>query len=241
MELARRLVEDQKMPICIINGAVGGTRIDQHQRNPADPEDVTSNLRPAALACPRAPSWTHGIRGILWHQGENDQGADGPTGGFGCETYRQYFLDMAAGWKQDYPNIQHYYLFQIWPKIVLHGHQRIGQPPAEVQRTLPDAFTTPASCPPWESPRRHVPLPAGRLRRIRPADLPPCPAQTYYGVVSHFDHRPEFETDLFASEKKDQIVMEFDQPVKWDDALWDSFIWMGKPGRSPPVRRRGIE
>ena len=34
MELAKRLVESQKIPICIINGAVGGTRIDQHQRNP---------------------------------------------------------------------------------------------------------------------------------------------------------------------------------------------------------------
>ena len=32
MELAKRLVESQKVPICIINGAVGGTRIDQHQR-----------------------------------------------------------------------------------------------------------------------------------------------------------------------------------------------------------------
>ena len=30
------------MPICMINGAVGGTRIDQHQRNPADPEDVAT-------------------------------------------------------------------------------------------------------------------------------------------------------------------------------------------------------
>ena len=59
---------------------------------------------------------THGIRGVLWHQGENDQGADGPTGGYGWETYQQYFIDMAAAWKQDYPNIQHYYVFQIWPK-----------------------------------------------------------------------------------------------------------------------------
>lgn len=32
MELARRLVEAHDLPICILNGAVGGTRIDQHQR-----------------------------------------------------------------------------------------------------------------------------------------------------------------------------------------------------------------
>ncbi len=35
---------------------------------------------------------------MIWHQGENDQGADGPTGGFGYETYRQYFIDLAASW-----------------------------------------------------------------------------------------------------------------------------------------------
>jgi hypothetical protein len=59
---------------------------------------------------------THGIRGVLWHQGENDQGADGPTGRYGWETYKQYFLNMSAAWKEDYPNIQHYYIFQIWPR-----------------------------------------------------------------------------------------------------------------------------
>ena len=36
MDLAKHLVESQKIPICIINGAVGGTRIDQHMPNPAN-------------------------------------------------------------------------------------------------------------------------------------------------------------------------------------------------------------
>ena len=120
MELARRLVESQKMPICIINGAVGGTRIDQHQRNAADPTDVTT-IYGRLLWRVQQAKLTHGIRGVLWHQGENDQGADGPTGGYGWETYRQYFVDLAAGWKQDYPNIQHYYVFQIWPKACAMG------------------------------------------------------------------------------------------------------------------------
>jgi len=58
---------------------------------------------------------THGIRAVLWHQGESDQGADGPTGGYGWETYQPLFVEMSAGWKQDLPNVQHYYVFQIWP------------------------------------------------------------------------------------------------------------------------------
>ena len=50
MDLARRLVENQKIPICIINGAVGGTPIDQHQRNPAEP-DTTRTHRFTAACC----------------------------------------------------------------------------------------------------------------------------------------------------------------------------------------------
>ena len=41
IELGKLLVERYKIPVFIINGAVGGTRIDMHQRNPEDPEDVT--------------------------------------------------------------------------------------------------------------------------------------------------------------------------------------------------------
>jgi len=85
MELARRLVANQRIPIRILNGAVGGTRIDQHQRNPDNPQDLTTIYGRLLWRVSEA-KLTHGIRAILWHQGENDQGADGPTGGYGWET-----------------------------------------------------------------------------------------------------------------------------------------------------------
>ena len=88
LELGRRLVESQQIPIFIINGAVGGTRIDQHQRNPANPEDP-STIYGRLLWRTRQARMTHGIRGILWHQGENDQGADGPTGEIGRASCRE--------------------------------------------------------------------------------------------------------------------------------------------------------
>ena len=85
---------------------------------------------------------THGIRAIIWHQGENDQGADGPTGGYGWETYQQYFIDMSAAWKEDLPNIQHYYVFQIWPNACsMGGSQGSGDRLREVQRTLPRLYS----------------------------------------------------------------------------------------------------
>ena len=45
MDLARHLVNAHQIPVCIINGAVGGTRIDQHQPNPdrSDRSDARSS------------------------------------------------------------------------------------------------------------------------------------------------------------------------------------------------------
>ena len=120
MELAKRLVESQKIPICIINGAVGGTLIEMHQRSPAEPTDVAT-IYGRMLWRVQQARLTHGIRGVLWHQGENNQGAAGASGRYGWETYQQYFVDMSAAWKEDFPNLQHYYVFQIWPNACSMG------------------------------------------------------------------------------------------------------------------------
>ena len=120
MELAKRLVASQKIPIFMINGAVGGTRIDQHQPSPADHADLKT-IYGRILWRVRQARLTHGIRAVIWHQGENDQGSDGPTGGYGWETYQQYFIDMSAAWKEDYP--QHPALLPIpdLAQCLFHG------------------------------------------------------------------------------------------------------------------------
>ena len=66
---------------------------------------------------------------------------DAPTGGYGYETYRQFFVDMAAGWKTDYPNVRHYYAFQIWPKACAMGINGSDNKLREVQRQLPTLFS----------------------------------------------------------------------------------------------------
>ncbi len=64
MELAKRLLASQKVPIFMINAAVGGTRIDQHQRNEADPTDLKT-IYGRMLWRVREAKLTHGIRAIL--------------------------------------------------------------------------------------------------------------------------------------------------------------------------------
>ncbi len=46
-----------------------------------------------------------------------------------------------AAWKQDYPNVQHYYMLQIWPKACGMGFDGSDSRLREVQRTLPTAFS----------------------------------------------------------------------------------------------------
>ena len=231
MELGRRLVESQKVPICLINGAVGGTRIDQHQRNEADPADMTT-IYGRLLWRTRQAKLTHGIRGILWHQGENDQGADGPTGGYGYETYRQYFIDLAGAWKRDYPNVQHYYVFQIWPKSCAMGVNGSDNRLREVQRQLPTAFSNlsimstlgidpPGGC--------HFPA-AGYAEFAR--FITPLLERDHYGKAFRESITPaNLKRVSYTSDAKDEIAMEFDQPVKWDNVLTGQFYLDGEKGK----------
>ena len=231
MELARRLVENHKIPICLINGAVGGTRIDQHQRNASDPEDMTT-IYGRLLWRVRQAKLTHGIRGILWHQGENDQGADGPTGGYGWETYRDYFIDLAAAWKQDFPNLQNYYVFQIWPRSCSMGINGSDNRLREVQRTLPTAFShmsimstlgidPPGGC--------HFPA-AGYAEFARL--ICPLVERDNYGIaVTKSMTPPNLKRAFYSGEKADTIAMEFDQPVKWDNSLASQFYLDGQKGK----------
>ncbi|WP_309714545.1 DUF2341 domain-containing protein [Armatimonas sp.] len=231
MELAKRLVESEKVPVCILNGAVGGTRIDQHQRNannPTDPETIYGRL----LARVQKAGFTHGIRGILWHQGENDQGADGPTGGFGWETYREYFIELTAAWKLDFPNVQRYYVFQIWPKSCAMGIDGSDNQLRDVQRQLPALFSKmsimstlgidpPGGC--------HFPA-AGYAEFARL--IFPVIQRDSYG--KRFDSPitpPSLKRVTFASAKKDTLVLEFDQPMVWESVLTSEFYLDGQRGK----------
>ena len=231
MDLAKRLVENQQMPICILNGAVGGTRIDEHQRNPADPTDAKT-IYGRLLWRVREARLTHGVRAVLWHQGESDQGADGPSGGYGWESYQQSFFDLASAWKEDYPNIRHYYTFQIWPRACAMGINGSDNRLREVQRKLPAQFSN---------------LRIMSTLGIKPADgchFPTAGYAEFARLIGPLVERDQYgETpaasitaaDLqrvyFTGAKKDEVVMEFDQPMKWDNALVSQFYLDGEKGK----------
>ncbi len=231
MELAKRLVASQNVPVFIINGAVGGTRIDQHQRNEENPTDLTT-IYGRMLWRVRQAKLTHGIRAVLWHQGENDQGAAGPTGGFGWETYQPLFIDLAAGWKRDFPNVRNYYLFQIWPNAcAMGGSGGSGDRLREKQRTLPQLFSNmsvlstlgvrpPGGC--------HYPLEGwAEFARM----MQPLMERDHYGLKPETAITPpNLKSVSFANAAKDTLKLEFDQPVLWREQLASQFYLDGEPG-----------
>jgi Family of unknown function (DUF6288)/Concanavalin A-like lectin/glucanases superfamily/Domain of unknown function (DUF2341)/HEAT repeats/Carbohydrate esterase, sialic acid-specific acetylesterase len=230
-DLAKRLMENHKIPICILNGAVGGTRIDQHQRDLGNSEEL-STIYGRLLWRTRHAKLTHGIRGIFWHQGENDQGSDGLTGGYGWENYRRYFNDLAAAWKEDYPNVQHYYVFQIWPYACSMGRMGSDSRLREVQRTLPTAYShmsimstlginPPGGC--------HYP-PEGYAEFAK-LMLPLVEQYNYAVQPTASITPPDLKLAYYSSIKRDEVVMEFDQPVKWDDSLTSQFYLDGEDGK----------
>jgi hypothetical protein len=231
LDLARSLVESQKIPVCIINGAAGGTRIDEHMPNPTHHTDIAT-IYGRLLRRVEQARLTHGIRGVLWHQGEADQGADGPDGGYGCETYQQYFVDMTAAWKQDMPNIKHYYLYQIWPNSCSQGGTRHSDKLRDVQRLLPRLYShmsvmsTLGIKPPGPA---HYPA-AGYAEMARL--MIPLVERDNYGKV--FDKpitAPDLKKAYYTSDKKNEIALEFDQPMVWTDALASQFYLDGKAGK----------
>jgi len=230
MDLARSLVESRKIPICIINGAVGGTRIDQHQRNPANPTDAAT-IYGRLLNRVKQAGLTHGVRGVLWHQGEADQGADGPDGDYGSVTYQQYFLDMSAAWKQDMPNIQHYYLYQIWPNACSQGGTRQSDKLRDVQRLLPRLYSNMSVMSTLGvKPEGGCHYPAAGYAEMARLMVPLVERDNYKKVFHKAVTPPDLKKARYASAKRDEIALEFDQPMAWADALVSEFYLEGKKG-----------
>ena len=147
-----------------------------------------------------------------------------------CDRW-SYFIDMAAGWKQDYPNIQHYYVFQIWPNSCSMGGTRHSDKLRDVQRALPRLYSnmsvmsTLGIKPP--GPCHYPPAGYAEMARLIGALV----ERDNYGKV--FDAPitpPDVKKAYYTSGKNDEIALEFDQPMAWSDALAGQFYLDGQPG-----------
>jgi len=227
--LATNLVAKYQVPICMINGAIGGTPIWHHQVNPTNRFDSSGEfyrnpykIYGSLLTRVTGARLTHGIRGAFWFQGENDSGAGAPTGDWNYKSYQRYFVDMAAAWKTDYPNIQHYYVYQVWPAPCAMGPKDDGI--REAQRTLSRLFSNlrvmsliGAAGPHAGRGSCHFELEVyGWFAHF----MSPLVEMDNYGLSPKQEvTAPDLKRAWFTSAAKDEIALDFGQPVVWKDEI----------------------
>ena len=146
---------------------------------------------------------------------------------------------MAGGWKRDFPNVQHYYVFQIWPNAcAMGGRDGAGDRLRERQRTLPRLFSNlsimstlgirpEGGC--------HYPLTGwAEFARL----IQPLLERDLHGVAPATSITPP---DLLRAARGagDTINLEFDQPVVWADALAGQFYLDGEKDRVASGRVAG--
>ncbi|MFZ1572511.1 MAG: sialate O-acetylesterase, partial [Candidatus Kapaibacterium sp.] len=124
MRLSQLILEKYKIPICIINGGVGGTTIEQNQRNDLNPLDPTNIYNSINYRVEKS-GLRKFVKAIFWYQGESNSS----TG---------YYLGMKAlyqDWQVDYSSLKKIYIMQIH-----HGCSSDGSAVREVQRTIKDSL-----------------------------------------------------------------------------------------------------
>jgi hypothetical protein len=226
-------VAENKIPICILNGARGGTQICEHLPDPADrlnTADKDHSIYRNLLRRVVAAKLTHGIRGVLWHQGEADQGTLGPTADYNYKVYQQNFVDLSAAWKQDFPNLRNYYIYQIWPNACTDPSA--NDMLREVQRTLPRLYSNMrimstlgvvpgSSC--------HYKL-AGYEHFA--ALIAPLVQQDHYGLVpAAAITAPDLKKAVFTNASRNEIALEFGQDMAWNDGSKVLFFLDGVAGK----------
>ena len=104
LRMGRLLVERHQVPIAILNGAEGGKPIEYFQRNDSNPTDTATNYG-RMLSRVRAAGLEHGIRAILYYQGEND--------GSNAQGHRSGWISLHEAWLEDYPSVARTYVTQV--------------------------------------------------------------------------------------------------------------------------------
>lgn len=127
--LQRNLLQEQNMPTAVLNIAIGGSSLNQNMPNEDNHEDLSTfygeglyRLRKAGLA--------DAVRAIIWVQGESDQNGL-------YEDYAVRFDRLYQAWKQDYPNVEHFYVSQI---NVGCGTSTYASEMREVQRRFAEQY-----------------------------------------------------------------------------------------------------
>ena len=108
LSLARQIVDKHQVPVAIFNGAHGGKELSFFQAPMDYQTNLSSNYGRLFYRIKKA-GLQENIRSVFWSQGERNAL---PSIASTKEEYMGQFLSLKNAWYNDYPNIEHIYLFQ---------------------------------------------------------------------------------------------------------------------------------
>jgi len=107
LRLARDIVDQEKLPVAIFNGAKGAQNANYFMWNFANHEDVQTNFG-RMLQRLKLSGCASGARVLLWHQGEKNAQEGKYTW-----QYMSSFDTLRTQWRTDIPALEKIYVFQI--------------------------------------------------------------------------------------------------------------------------------
>jgi hypothetical protein len=112
--IQRQIIEKYKIPVCIINQAIGGINLGLSLvRNENNVGDLSNNYGITYFRVKQAGLLNGGIKAFIWRQGENESSG-------GSSFWGTLFDQLYNYWRKDYPDIHKYYIFQVsliaWPE-----------------------------------------------------------------------------------------------------------------------------
>ncbi len=128
--MQNRIANDMKVPTLVINGGVGGTRIEQHLPDPNNRLNL-STIYGSWLYRVITSGSRERIRWLFWYQGESNGDND---------DYLALFDQLHSAWKLDLPNLQHVVVIQIRPGCGPDGHEKIRDAQRKLEYRHPDVI-----------------------------------------------------------------------------------------------------
>lgn len=198
----RHVIEEQQVPVCVINGAAGGSRIYQHAARSTTSATIYGRIyRRIVLSGLR-----NGIKAAVWHQGEHDGDS------LSAAAYAGYFKMMVLNWRFDFPGKWPVYAFQVRP-VSCVSTALSGDALREAQRTLPRVIdvsimstTNVAGSDGCHYGAAGYAQMGDRMYRLVARDL-------YGSADTVRTQPPDIRKAFFADSTRTEIGLQFNQPV----------------------------
>ena len=222
LRLARQLVDSYQIPIAIINGAQGGSKIDLFQRDATNPLNLDTNYGRLLYRLQNAGVQNQ-IRALFWYQGESDE-AD-------AVKHEAGFIQLYNSWKIDYPTIQKIYLYQV-----RDGCFGINLPLRDRQRLLADSYSdiTIMSTNGINGHRYDCHYNWANGYETIGNQAFPIVARDFYGASTTANlFPPNISYAYYSNIGRTEITIvtrKADDQLVWEDGAWNGFVLEGASG-----------